>query len=90
MARDSKAWDARRFERAHSMTVSTGKSWLEGAAGLHDVTTQNNVFEACCTPKHKQEGKARRHLTGEASCDPISIVNCANCTTRNNSFTPAR
>ncbi len=72
------------FERAHSMTVSTGKSWLEGAAALHDITVSRNDFRACCTPKSKLET-----LGGSGECDPIQLVDCANCVQRNNTFLPS-
>ena len=68
------------FERAHTMSVATAKSWLEGAAGLHGVSARDNVFKGCCTPKSAM---------GEVVCDPIVMSDCKECTVTNNSFTPS-
>ena len=75
--------EANRFEHEHSMTVATGKSWLEGAAGLHEITVIGNVFTGCCTPK-----ASTKVVRGEG-CDPISLVDCTNCVQRNNTVLPA-
>jgi hypothetical protein len=63
------------FERSHAMSVSTAKSWLEGAAGLTGVVVAGNEFRGCCTPK--AEG-------AQATCNPIAFHGCTNCTQANN------
>ena len=60
------------------MQVATAKSWLEGAAALYGITAENNVFVDCCTPKTDDGG----------ACDPISVVDCTDCTLRNNTIVP--
>lgn len=74
------------FERAHTMSVATAKSWLEGAAGLHGVSVRDNVFKGCCTPKTAAAGDG----VGEVeACDPIAMSDCKACTATNNSFAPS-